>query len=139
MSEYRPSKYIAHSDYASVKTYEPLTASVTLPDAITVYIDDVTYYVDIALPSTKGIGWRALVMSSKYDIGVNTPSFLVPCKRNEHGMDFDSFFYGEVLRISATTMRLRLVIDGSYDTATVSDCGQTFTIKLQPYLSPFDA
>lgn len=141
MSKYRPSRYIQHSEYATVKTYDIVTASVTVPDTVTV--DDMTdavYSVDIALPTIKGIGWRAIVTSDKYTEGINTPSFLIPCTIDEMGYQFDSFYYGEVLRISPNEAQLRLVLSCAHlGTAIYTNCGQTFTVKLQPYLSPFDA
>lgn len=141
MSEFRPSRYIQHSGYATVKTYEPITATLTVPDNVTVSADDdVVYSVDLNLPTEEGIAWRAVVMSDKYNIGIITPSFLVPCSATEMGSTYDTFVYGEVLRISPTNARLRIVFATAHlDTIVYSDCGQTFTIKLQPYLSPFDA
>lgn len=142
MSEFRPSRYIQHSDYATVKTYEPIIASITVPDTVVVdEFNDVVYSIDLDLPTLKGIGWRAIVMSDKYDIGINTPSFLVPCKATEMGyQDYDTLYYGEVIRISPYQVRFQLVFSTAHlDTITYSECGQTFTIKLQPYLSPFDA
>lgn len=141
MPDFRPSRYIQHSDYATIKTYEPITASVSVPDSVVVgTTSDVVYYVDLNLPTRKGIGWRAIVISDKYDIGVNTPSFLVPCTATEMGSDYSTFFYGEVIRISNTKVRFQLVFSTAHlDTITYSECGQIFTIKLQPYLSPFEA
>ena len=141
MLDFRPSRFIQHSDYATIKTYEPIIASVVVPDSVFVGIqNDTVYSVDLDLPTVKGIGWRAIVMSDKYDIGVNTPSFLVPCTATEMGSDYSTFFYGEVIRISSTKVRFQLVFSTAHlDTITYSECGQTFTIKLQPYLSPFEA
>lgn len=141
MSEFRPSRYIQHSGYATVKTYEPIVATLTIPDSVTVDASaDVVYSVPITLPTTNGIAWRAVVSSDKYSNGVITPSFLIPCKATEMGSEYDTFVYGEVLRSSSVSAELRVVFATAHlDTIVYSDCGQTLTIKLQPYLSPFDA
>lgn len=140
MSKYRPSRYIMHSDYATVKTYETLSASVVIPNIVNVPIDsDIIYTATIFLPTAKGIGWRSLVLSNKYSYGVSTPNLLIPCKITEDGYTYDGYAYASVVRISATVIQLQVVFSSSEHFAVdYTDMAQTLTLKIQAYLSPFD-
>lgn len=139
MSKFRPSRYIMHSDYASVKTYDILTATVSLPATITTYDDDVVYSAVIDLPTHKGIGWRSIIMNDKDSYGVNTPNFLVPCTLNSGGATFTSFLDGEIVRTSASQITMRIIFSGYQWGANIyTNYPRNFTFKIQPYLSPFE-
>ena len=140
MSDFRPSKYITHSDYASVKTFDTLSASITIPNTVNVPADtDVIYKATILLPTNKGIGWRSLVVSSIHEYGVNTPNFLLPCTITEDGYTYDGYAYGAIVRTSSSTIELDVIFSSSEHFASdYTDMGQVLTLKVQPYLSPFD-
>lgn len=140
MPEYRPSKYILHSGYATVKTYGVITATLTIPDSVHADIDDVVFSVQVDLPTSKGLGWRSIVETDKDNFGVSTPNFLLPCTITDSYDTYSSFIYGEVIRCSSYQIELRVVLSGNYyGGADYSDIGQTLTLKLQPYLSPFES
>ena len=140
MSEYRPSKYILHSGYATVKTYDIIETTLVIPDTVVVGLDDVVYTAEINLPSNKGFGWRSIVETSKDNFGVPTPNFLVPCKITDSYGTYDSFVYGEVIRSTSYSIQLRIVFSGNYlGGATYEEVGQTFKLRVQPYLSPFES
>lgn len=139
MSKFRPSRYISHSDYATVKTYQTITATLTIPNSVTVSSSDTVYDVDLSLPTGKGLGWRSIVTNTTNDFGIHTPSFLIPCSLTISGTTFDTFIYGEVYRNSSSSIRFRIVFTGISGGATYSGMGDTYTIKLQPIISPFEA
>ena len=125
MSEYRPSKYILHSGYATVKTYDIIETTLVIPDTVVVGLDDVVYTVEINLPSNKGFGWRSIVETSKDTDSYDT---------------YDSFVYGEVIRSTSYSIQLRIVFSGNYlGGATYTNVEQTFKLRVQPYLSPFES
>lgn len=139
MSKFRPSRYIMHSDYASVKTYDILTASVSLPASVTTNDDDVVYEATINLPTHKGLGWRSIVSNSQDDFGVNTANFLIPCTLDSGGFVSTSFIDGEVVRTSPSEIKMRIIFSGyQWGTNIYTNYPRNFTIKVQPYLSPFE-
>lgn len=140
MSEFRPSRYILHSGYATVKTFDAITATLAIPDTVNVGLDDVVLSVEVDLPTNKGLGWRSIVETSKDNFGVCTPNFLVPCTVTDMYGTYDSFVYGEVIRSTSYSIQLRIVFSGNYlGGATYTDVGQTFKLRVQPYLSPFES
>ena len=139
MSKFRPSKYIMHSGYATVKTYPSMTTTVTIPNSVTVSSGDKTYSDTITLPTTSGIGWRSMVTNETDGFGISTPNFLIPCTMTVSGSSFDTFIYGEVIRNTKTTIQLKIVFTGVSGGATYSGMGNTYTLKIQPYISPFES
>lgn len=137
----RPSRYIQNSNYATVKTYETITATLNIPNSVTVGTSggDVVYSVAISLPTSKGLGWRIKILSSKSSFALPSNNATIEASASIQGSSFSTMIPIDVSRTSSSNLLARVVFPRQQYSVTYTGMQQTLTFKVQPYLSPFDS
>lgn len=132
-----PSRFILNTDYATLKNDAEGIATLVIPDVVNIPAgsDDSVYRTTLQIGASSEAGYRFYVTSSKYNYAIATPSFNVLCKES----GYDSSFSCQVYR-QGNSFIFEAVFAGSpYYTSQYTDAGQTLTLHIQSFISPFDA
>lgn len=137
-----PSKFIFNSDYKSIPSDANTKLQIVLPDSFIVPAYSTQWWFDrtIKIGSNSTIA-RITVMSSKY--GSATPCsavFSVPAHYSSAYGSGDGTINFSINRSNTGEFRLRsLLFNGTDSPTTWSGMGQTLTISIATFLTPFDA
>lgn len=144
----KPSRYILNSDYATLKNDEEVTLSIDIPNSFTITPGRAVTFSATATGGQKSAGMRWSISSSKYpNVNLVSPTFTIPCKcsvnfQGEH-MEWTDTMTGFLYRSGPRTIKMDIIPNYSYVVqvagATISECGQRITAKVQTFLSPFEA
>ena len=144
----KPSRYILNSDYATLKNDAEVSLSIDLPNSFTITPGTPRTFSATATGGQKSAGMRWSVSSSKYpNVNLVSSTFTIPCKCSlvyqGEQMEWDDVMTGFIYRSGPRTVRMDIIPNYSYLVqiagATISNCGQRVTAKLQTFLSPFEA
>lgn len=140
----QPSKFIFNTDYATSQNDAIKILTAVIPDSFTVPSPPF-YIVDTYLKIGElAAGMRFVLKSSKYsDVLVNPVTFQIPATYYSQQLEesFDSLLTGNIIRSSAGQVRLRITPSLGYVFQVgdrFSNCGQTLTLSVQTFLSPFE-
>ena len=144
----KPSRYILNSDYATLKNDEEISLSIDLPDSFVLPAGGTRMFSATATGGQKSAGMRWSISSSKYpNVNLVSPTFTIPCKvslyfEGQH-MEWEDILTGWIYRSGPRTIKMDIIPNYSYVVqvagATISECGQRITAKVQTVLSPFEA
>ena len=127
---------LLNTDYATLKNDASGTAVLTIPSNVNIPAgsDDIVYRATLQIGASPDAGYRFYVTSSKYNYAIASPAFDVACKES----GYDSGFNCQIYR-QGNSFIFEAVFAGSpYWTSQYTDCGQTLTLHIQSFISPFD-
>ena len=132
-----PSKFILNTDYATLKNDAEGVATLVIPDIVNIPAgsDDSIYRTTLQIGASSDAGYRFYVTSSKYNYAIATPSFNVLCKES----GYDSSFSCQVYRQGNSFVFEAVFASSPYWTSQYTDAGQTLTLHIQSFISPFDS
>ena len=132
-----PSRFILNTDYATLKNDAEGVATLVIPDIVNIPAgsDDSIYRTTLQIGASKDAGYRFYVTSSKYNYAIATPSFNVLCKES----GYDSSFSCQVYRQGNSFVFEAVFASSPYWTIQYTDAGQTLTLHIQSFISPFDS
>jgi hypothetical protein len=140
----QPSKFIFNTDYATSQNDAIKKFTVVIPASFSVY--STPYYVvnqEFSV-GTKAAGMRIVVKSSKYsDILINPTSFDIPATYySQYLQEYsESALLANIVRSAPGKVRIRVIpsLGAVYQAGdSFSNCGQTLTISVETFLSPFE-
>ena len=131
-----PSKFIINTDYATLKNDASGTAVITIPDTVNTPVgSDTIYRATLQIGASDGAGYRFYITSSKYNYAITSPAFAVACKES----GYDSYFYCQVYRQGKSFVFEAVFMGDDWGTYHYTNSGQTLTLHIQSFISPFDA
>lgn len=133
----KPAKFIINTDYATIKNDADGTASVTLPNSLTLSANapSAVYRATVGIGANPSAGWRCYVTSDQYGFAVCGTSFSIYCKQD----GYDAQILGNIFRENGAFVLEVQIPSAPFASTTWTDMGQTLTLHLQAIIDPFNS
>lgn len=142
----KPSRFRINMDYATIKNDSSGQLQLVIPSTFTIPAGGIRDPFEATTTlGQKSASMRFNVSSSKYARkSITAPNFSIPATYTdtETGVSTEDFLVAYIYRPSPSQVRLHVEPNYSIsiqDGATVSNVGQTLTLKVNTFLSPFES
>ncbi|MFV0485352.1 MAG: hypothetical protein ACK5MU_03985 [Candidatus Saccharimonadales bacterium] len=140
----KPSRFNINTDYATTINDDSGALTLTIPATFVIPAGStISPFEATAAVGQKSASMRFNISSSKYPgKSVITPNFNIPATYTFNGQTTEDFLIGYIYR--PATGQVRIHVEPNYsisyqDGATVTNVGQTITLKINTFLSPFES